>query len=480
MRLPQNGSPAANAMWAVCGAVAGTTLTWWTVPRPGGPDGFGHVPDTRSSVRDAALQVRADDRPLSQNKSAIPPKLRDALERGEHFRRAGAEAARENVAGALDEAYAIENRQDQLDFYRGLYGIWSEEDPSGAAGHAQASLPAGQLQSDAIGIAVNKWAENSPREAWLWAEQNLTGPLKERALTDLMVGWSRRSPQQAAEWLQITGVTSQPLFNAVASTWAEDNPSAAADWAKSLPEGPAQDTAEVAVASTVANQDPQEAVEIFQQEIASGKELNLVIAIADVWATTNPAETAGWISKLAEGPAKEEAAATLATVWAASDIQSAVAWSQTLGPGEMRREVIAHLGTTWGAIEPQAALGWLDDLPAADANEGITGALYSWAGTDPVGMREWLGGEVDDTLADRARQSLGDVLSETSLPDTMDLALGMTSEKARNEALARYFREWRKRDDEGALDWLQTNWDTLPESSRTQLTAEQSRAVTPK
>jgi hypothetical protein len=183
---------------------------------------------------------------------------------------------------------------------------------------------------------------------------------------------------------------------------------------------------------------------------------------------------------MAEGPAKDEAAATLATVWAASDINAAVQWSKSISSSETRREVVAHIGTTWGAIEPQAALDWLGTLPAAEASEGISGALYSWAGTDPVGMRDWLVETPASPFGDQARRSLGDVLSETNLPDTMDIALGMTSEKARNEALSRYFREWRKQDDEGAQDWLQTNWDTLPESSRTQLATEQSRSVVPR
>jgi hypothetical protein len=95
-------------------------------------------------------------------------------------------------------------------------------------------------------------------------------------------------------------------------------------------------------------------------------------------------------------------------------------------------------------------------------------------------MRAWLVESPANPFGDQARQSLGDVLSETNLPDTMDLALGMTSEKARNEALSRYFREWRKQDDEGAQDWLQTHWESLPESSRAELAAEQSRAVIPR
>lgn len=483
MRFPRNGSPVANALWVLCGAAMGTAFTWWLAPEDPARTFGSHAPaggpDPKPSVRDAALRNRAGG-PAPEAATLPPGKLADALARGDHFRKAGAEAARRDLAAALQEAYAIPNRQDQLDFYRGLYGVWSELDPVAALDNAQASFPAGQLQSDTIGIAMNKWAEENPREAWLWAEQNLNGPLKDRALTDLMIGWSRRSPEQAAEWLQSTGLTSQPLFNAIGGTWAESEPVAAAEWAKSLPEGTAKETATVAVAGGIAAQDPEQAAEIFADEIASGEELNLVIAIADVWASTDPAETAGWIAKMAEGPAKDEAAATLATIWAASDIAAAVDWSRSISSAETRREVVAHIGTTWGAIEPEAALQWLGGLPAAEASEGIAGALYSWAGTDPVGMREWLDRSPASPFGDQARQSLGDVLSGSSLPDTMDLALGMTSEKARNEALSRYFREWRKQDDEGARDWLQTNWDSLPESSRTQLAAEQSRTVVPR
>ena len=483
MRLPRNGSPVANALWVVCGVVMGTAFTGWIAPGDNARISGSYAPasglDSKPSVRNPALQSRTGGRAMTE--ADVPAsKLSDALARGEHFRKAGADAARRDVAAALQQAYSISNRQDQLDFYRGLYSVWSEEDPVAALDNAQASFPAGQLQSDTIGIAMNRWAEENPREAWLWAEQNLTGPLKDRALTDLMIGWSRRSPEQAAEWLQSTGLTSQPLFNAIGGTWAENDPVAAADWAKSLPAGQGKETATVAVAGSIASQDPQQAAEIFKEEIASGEQLNLVIAIADVWATTNPAETAGWISKMAEGPAKDEAAATLATVWAASDINAAVQWSKSISSSETRREVVAHIGTTWGAIEPQAALDWLGTLPAAEASVGISGALYSWAGTDPVGMRDWLVETPASPFGDQARRSLGDVLSETNLPDTMDIALGMTSEKARNEALSRYFREWRKQDDEGAQDWLQTNWDTLPESSRTQLATEQSRSVVPR
>jgi hypothetical protein len=486
MRFPRNGSAAANAILVFAGALLGTTLTWWLAPGGGSNDTFAPLasangPETRSSARGPALKPRADGSgiPKSPDHGSASEES-TGLERAEKFRNAGANAARRNLQAALTEAAGISSRADQLEFYRGLYSVWTASDPLAALDFAQANFPAGQLLSDTIGIAMNKWADKDPRGAWVWADQHLAGPLKDRALTDLMIGWSRRSPQQAADWLTSTGLTSQPLFNALATTWAETDPTAAAKWAAALPAGHARDTAVVGVAGAWAANDPKAAADHYSSELAKGKDLNLAIAIADVWATTDPAATAKWLAELPEGATKNEAAATLATVWAASDIRAAVAWSESISDADTRRQVIAHIGTTWGAIEPVAALEWLNSLPTAQATDGVTGALYSWAGTDPVGMQDWVNQSAAGSLTDRARQSLGDVVTETNPPDALSLALGMNSEIARNETLARYFREWRKRDDAAAQDWLQTHWSILPATAQTQLATVQGKAVQPK
>ena len=47
------------------------------------------------------------------------------------------------------------------------------------------------------------------------------------------------------------------------------------------------------------------------------------------------------------------------------------------GPSDPLRRLLTKCPTTESGA-----------LPAAEAGEGIAGALYSWAGTDPVGMRE--------------------------------------------------------------------------------------------
>ncbi len=475
MRLPRNGSVAANTFLVVAGALLGTTLTWWVAPTLETPGDQRNPLASTRRTSSSANRIPAVAAVSSETQATLT-----GADRAEGLRKAGADAARKNLHDALIEAAAISSLQDQLEFYRGLYGVWAAIDPVSALDFAKANFQAGQLLSDSVGIAMNKWADGNPREAWLWADQNLTGPLKDRALTDLMIGWSRRSPEQAATWLTGTGLTSQPLFNALASTWAETNPVAAAKWARGLATGHARDTAVVAVAGTWAADDPKAAADHFSGTLAKGEDLNLAIAITDIWATSDPAATAKWVATLPEGPSKNEAAATLATVWAASDIHAAVAWSNTITDENTRRQVIAHIGTTWGAIEPQAALDWLNSLPTAQSADGVTGALYSWAGTDPVGMQQWIEASSTDPMADRARRSLGDVLAQTNQPDAMALALGMSSEIARNDTLSRYFNDWRKTDDVAAQDWLQSNWASLPVTAQKQLAAVQAKAVTPR
>jgi hypothetical protein len=482
IKPPPNGSLAANLSLLATGALAGVVVTWWLVPGRGLDPAFSPPREGSSEPRPSAprfaLITRGVDGPRSSGLK--PPPAMTALERGGHYRKQGAEAAGRDLAGALAAADRIESAQDRLDYVRGVYGVWSDQDPAGALEHARTGMPAGRLRSEAIGIAMSKWGQDHPREAWMWAEQNLSGPLKERALTDLMMGWTRRNPQEAADWLASTGLTSQPFFNALPGTWAERDPAAALAWTERLPDGKAKATAEVAVASTVAADDPAKAAAMFAERIESGDNAAVTISIADIWATTDPAATASWIDGMAEGPGKSEAAATLATVWAASDIRAAVGWSGNIGDPSMRGQVIANIGTTWGAIEPLEALQWLGNLPPAEAAAGITGAMYSWAGTDPVGLREWVDQASGNPLADQARRSLGDVLSQQAIPDALDVAMGIDSPEARDAAMARYFREWRKRDDASAQDWLDARWAGLPAGTQDALAGVQGQALRPK
>lgn len=475
----RNGSLLANALLVAVGAIAGagmTCLLTQDTPQRSNLSGPSGLEKHEPSVQIPALGEPGGS---SMSFNALVEFLhsKDPEERARALRDAGAEAARRDTASALAMAEQFRSDQDRLDFIRGVFGVWGGNDPRAALDHANNNFTAGLLRSETIGIAMNKWGARDPRGAWLWAEQRLSGPLKDQALTDLVIGWTRQSPSVAAKWLEGTRYYSQPLFAAAAGTWAEEDPLAAAQWASHLANNDARRTAQTVVAQTWAERTPQEAAQYFAPLLAGDNGVNLATVLADVWGTTDPAATAAWINTLPNNAARLEAAATLATVWAASDIQGAIAWSRALGDAQIRRQVIAQIGTTWGAMEPDSALNWLYTLPAADAAEGIVGAYNSWAATDAVGLSEWIASNPASAATDTARLSLGDVLADQDMSAAMALAAGLSSTALRDDALSRYFLHWRKLDDASAQDWLAQTLPTLAVSTQNRLRREQNRPI---
>jgi hypothetical protein len=132
MRFPRNGSAAANTFLVCAGALLGT-----------------------------ALSPRADGSFLSTQGAPSLDTL-SPTERAARFHKAGAEAAKKDLQAALAEAAGISSRQDQLEFYRGLYGVWAAlgEPISPLDGHKQPYHIAG---SDASGIV---WAIGSKVKRW--------------------------------------------------------------------------------------------------------------------------------------------------------------------------------------------------------------------------------------------------------------------------------------------------------------------------
>lgn len=295
----RNGSLFANALLVAIGAAAGAGVTVLLTPllsdiemRSGPRDAVpGGSPERGHALTSAPGGSSGDGKSGAPSISAAMQEL-DPQERASMLREAGAEAAKHDPATALQVMQTISSEQDKLDYLRGIYSVWSETDPVAALDYARTSLHAGTMRSESIGIAVNKWAARDARAAWMWADENLSGPLKDQALTDVMIGWTRRTPAAAAQWLTSTGYLSQPLIAATATTWAEQNAAAAAKWAATLTNKDARQTATVAVASEWALQNPQEAAAHYNDAVSQMDGAALAAAIADIWGTTNPAAAA--------------------------------------------------------------------------------------------------------------------------------------------------------------------------------------------
>jgi hypothetical protein len=498
MKLPVNGSLLANTLLVVGGAVLGVTSYWsvenvFLAPFDSSSRGASANVSNARSEHSAGARLNRNQGDYSSGSEgsrvsrgiSVEAQMRNAaLEtdprlRSEMLNRAGAEGARRDVEEALKMGHSLSRLQDKIDYFRGLFGVWSEVDAEGSLTYAKQNFNAGLLQSELISLVVNKWGAVSAHEARIWTERNLSGPIRDQAMTDLMIGWTRRNPALASNWLQQSNMVTSSMLSAVGGTWAEQDPEAAAIWAGGLATSGSRRTASLAVASEWARQNPQEAAEFFAEEVAGPEGRDLATVIADVWGTSDPASTADWLSGLPSGPIRDQAAGTLATVWATRDVEAASKWSESIEDSSMRQQVIAHLGTTWGALEPDRAVEWLAQLPPDLAQVGMKGAFNSWGAVDPIGMKDWVENSEASTISDQARRSLADVVSQDDILDSIDLALGISTSEERNDAVARYFRQWRKKDDASAQEWLGAAWQVIPADLQERLEREQLLKVAP-
>ena len=487
MKRLLNASLLSNVLLIAAGAVAGSGLTWMVSPRP--------APGSGTSKAMAAIPDAVT--PLPRSKQARPPaeenrvKLSqvvtadDPAHKADDLNRLARDVAAQDPAEALAMAGEIPGEEDRVVFIRGAFEAWAAKDPQAAAEYAESQLPPGAGRSEAIRTAMYAWAQTNPRAAFQWMEDHLSGPLKEEGLVALAQGWSRRSPQQAAQWYADTGSTSQPLLSAIASTWARQDAAAAAAWASKLRDPVNRDVGVTSALGELARQDPAAAAAAALPFLQTDPSANpagapvrdLAGVLADIWGTSDPSAAASWVRQLPAGSAQIEAAGTLATVWASHDIQAAVAWSETLGDPEVKAAVITHLGTTWGAIEPDRAMAWLDTLPPETAARGTQGALNSWAATDPVGLADWIQQMPVGARNDQARRSLGDVIASEQPMAALELAAGMNDPIGQGDSMARYYRAYYRADPAGATEWLQGEINRFPAPARQALSQEHQKLL---
>ena len=94
-----------------------------------------------------------------------------------------------------------------------------------------------------------------------------------------------------------------------------------------------------------------------------------------------------------------------------------------------------------------------------------------------IGLREWVDTTPVSSGMDQARLSLADVLASSDINASLALANQLSTTRGRDDAIARYYRAWRKTDDQSAQEWLTTNWSTFSASTQQRLTVEQYRPI---
>jgi hypothetical protein len=297
----------------------------------------------------------------------------------------------------VGETKDLATRQSRTMMTADLGKLWAVRDPSAALEWAE------RLEGDertttliAMSGALVKSIISNPIEA-LSVIDKLPASRRQEALCGVVEAWADIDPRAAAEFARSRPESTPALDEVIARRWANRDLAASVAWTKTLPEGVDRDSALQAVAIASAQRDPlrgselareirdavlrDQALEYVTQQL-SGKDLQMAIAmtaeIADSTrrksaqgsilgncASKDPEACLALLNGMADATHVEYGA--FAQAWAQKDARAAVAWASGLSRTDLREWSLIYAFPQWAFTEPDAARTWVDRANLSDA-----------------------------------------------------------------------------------------------------------------
>ncbi len=240
---------------------------------------------------------------------------------------------------------------------------WSAFDPEGATKFAADQPPDRGPMARSLGLASLAWGQKDPAAALAWVETlPAADARRELVVQSVWQGWTDRNPAQAAaalgQQLYNGGRLPAELAGTVAKAWASTDPNASAQWAVTLPPGPAR--------------------------------RNALYQVAAIWTQTDPGGASRWAGSLPEGNVRREIWREIVGTWADADLDAAGSWLGALPLGRDHDEAVAAYLPKVEPTAPEKALSWAGTISDAGLRaEQVQDILSRWARRDAAAARNW-------------------------------------------------------------------------------------------
>jgi hypothetical protein len=207
---------------------------------------------------------------LKEHGSRIHPELRaELLQRW---------MGNDPAAGAAWASSFATSHPEQIEILPGVAALWANQDLSSAVAWGRTLSDETQRAKVLVAIGYEA-ARQDPKEALRLASDLAPGEERDGLIVHAAAEWATAgTPESVVEWAKLISDVSirERVLSAVAATWGDENPVAAANLAiQALPPGPSQD--------------------------------NAVMGILQRWAQKDPAAAAAWVKRFPEGPLRDTA-----------------------------------------------------------------------------------------------------------------------------------------------------------------------------
>ena len=298
------------------------------------------------------------------------------------------------------------------------------------------SLPSGNIKAQAMKGMINTLQETDPRAAAAYIDGVGIDANTRRMAGSVAQAWFDQDQQAALTWIE--AMDNPELTGNLLSHWSQQDPAAAAAYAKNLEETPHQRSALRSIMGNWANINPDEAIahyktlkesdqpEVLQTMIGTIANTDIDIAI-DFFESS-----AAHMANVATESQIAQAADNLVDTWADFDAKAAAEWSEALEMPEAREQAIDEAASAWIRQDSLAASEWIGSLPEGPDRDAAVRQLVSHVQhDDPVAAFAWA-----TTLSEEGRRTkyLQIVLNQWKQSDPNAALQALQSASLSNEA----------------------------------------------
>jgi hypothetical protein len=308
-----------------------------------------------------------------------------------------------------DETKPLEDR---------LKALFDLDDPTEKMTAFMALLPSLKTNGD-YQVALSSMMENfDPRG-------------RGRELAMVMSEWAKRDPLAAlAASSKIKDWPGKYAASAALQTWVKSDPQSAKTWALENGKDMNPDDGNYYMAAVIGG--------LAKSDLST----------AAAWAQEQPRSRArgDMMEKILDGFAKQRGTAA-ATEWAAS-----------LESGPFKDGVTRRLADRLSEKDPLQAATWITGLPPGDTRSGAMAELMdNWSHKDPNAAGLWLKNYRPSPETDEPRQTFAWNIRESDPESALAWAGTISDQKMRDRSMMDLLRDWRKRDQKGAQDYMVKN-----------------------
>lgn len=346
---------------------------------------------------------------------------------------------------------------------------WAQSNPQAAL---KAALTIGESaqRGQAIATAVNAWAGTDFAAALNYAvsfeDPGIRGNILQ-SLTQSTNGNRKELLQAVLEHVP-PGDTFQQAVSNVFSSWARENPSAAAAAAMQLPAGRTFSNVASQIASqwTSSTTNKQEVFDWVRSLPAGEARSNSIRSIFARWSGDDPQAAARALSDLTSEDRKM-ALQSVASGWGRISPDAALKWSSSLPDPDERTSAVRSVISQWSDSAPEAAARYVVTLPESERAGSLENIVNNWASKDSESAAAWLDKQPAGPSKDGALRALSRKIAQEDPEAALTWVAGISNDRDRLRQTEQIARDWIRQDPATAKAWIASS--KLPEETRNNL-----------